>query len=180
MDDKPAPKQVKLKERIQHQVKNKKRGTEFTPDSFSNYMDENLQIRKQKLKLAEMKVKARVAIKGGITDEDRAHKLKMQEVKLMYELEKEKLKIELQREELKVRQIEAECGLNVSRPAGRSYTLDHQRFRQTMRLMKRTPIWEGQVILMEDPSFYISSLQTSRKRHHYYSRVVLPVIFSRL
>ena len=41
------------------------------------------------LKLAEMKVKAKVVIKNGITDEDRAHQLKMQELKLKHDVEKE-------------------------------------------------------------------------------------------
>ena len=49
-------------------------------------------MRRQKLKLEELKIKSRVAIKQGTTDEDRAHQLKMQEIKLRYELEKEKVR----------------------------------------------------------------------------------------
>ena len=38
-------KQPRLKEGIQNQVKGKRRSAEFIPDSFSHYMDENLEIR---------------------------------------------------------------------------------------------------------------------------------------
>lgn len=77
-------KQPRLKEGIQNQVKGKRRSAEFTATIWMRTWKYEMM-----LKLAEMKVKAKVVIKNGITDEDRAHQLKMQELKLKHDVEKE-------------------------------------------------------------------------------------------
>ena len=101
-----------LKEKIETHIKTKKgKGYDNNQDMFRQYLENNLEVRRQKLKLQELKVKSRVAISGATTDEDRAHQLKMQEIKLKYELEKERMRMQIQKEALKLRQIKARNGL---------------------------------------------------------------------
>lgn len=104
-----------LQDKIQayDSTKKKKGGPEFSNsmDSAGRLLSENMEMRKERLRLEELKDKARVAKRrgGGVTDEDREHQLKMQQMKLKHDLDKQKLtlRLTLQIEEMKLRQIQA-------------------------------------------------------------------------
>lgn len=119
-DQKHKSKRVKEKENSKSRVQTRfkrKGGSEFdSTENFKRMMAGNVELRKEKLRIEELKVKARVAIRGGMTDEDREHQLKMQQLKLHHELEKQKmtLQLTLQIEEVKLRQIEARNKLSPS------------------------------------------------------------------
>ena len=66
----------KVQSRVKGNLKKSSRDIEYNQDGFRRYLTESLEMQRQKLKLEELRVRLRVAIKGGITDEDRAHQLK--------------------------------------------------------------------------------------------------------